>query len=353
MQDDDNINLLPIKVQVNLESKDVLKAFNKLVDVLVAPFKKLSSSKTIKSTDTYIANRILSKDIKKLAKELNINTERAVELAMRADSLNSIRLLREQENIERVVTEAIESVSGTVNDNPLEPDWFFDWLDGCKNITDEQLRTVWARLLAGELSEPGSFSRRTLGLTRMLSNYEATLFMKLRECLVCMKVDNTDQYYFVRTNAFKNSIWRYDLNMDDLLRLEQAGLLICNNDYMRDFITPYSFVYSNIICEIDSKPLAEARPIGGAVVGELNGRPMMQINMEAYPLTDVGNQIAKICEGKINRTFIEDLILTFHYNHPNLKIFRKGNQDLCLGRAILDSCPEECSVMKEEDGICS
>ena len=77
----------------------------------------------------------------------------------------------------------------------LEPDFSLDdldkvnstwqkhWTEGASNvgIDDEERRTWWANLLAGEIKQPETYSLRTLAVMDTLSSKEARLFKKLCE----------------------------------------------------------------------------------------------------------------------------------------------------------------------------
>lgn len=63
----------------------------------------------------------------------------------------------------------------------LNSTWQSHWSEGASKvgIDDEERRIWWARLLAGEIQQPGSFSLRTMAVMDTLSTREARLFAKL------------------------------------------------------------------------------------------------------------------------------------------------------------------------------
>jgi Protein of unknown function (DUF2806) len=61
----------------------------------------------------------------------------------------------------------------------LEEDWLTRWADEVKMVSDPAVRTIWARILAGEAENPGSFSKRTLEFLRTLEKSEAEGFTDL------------------------------------------------------------------------------------------------------------------------------------------------------------------------------
>ena len=45
-----------------------------------------------------------------------------------------------------------------VSDERVDEQWVTRWVDGAQDVSDEELRTLWAKLLAGEVKKPGSYS---------------------------------------------------------------------------------------------------------------------------------------------------------------------------------------------------
>lgn len=86
---------------------------------------------------------------------------------------------RQQRNLESIVLQASQSLPGDVSDTSVDPDWTAQFFEGCQNVSNEQLRQIWAKLLAGEVAAPGSFSLKTLSIVRVMSREHADLFTRL------------------------------------------------------------------------------------------------------------------------------------------------------------------------------
>ena len=61
----------------------------------------------------------------------------------------------------------------------IDEDWLFEFMGCCQDVSDQQMQVIWSKLLAGEIREPGSFSKRTLHVLRQLSEVEAVHFQNL------------------------------------------------------------------------------------------------------------------------------------------------------------------------------
>lgn len=84
--------------------------------------------------------------------------------------------LRRQKNIESIVTQAVKALPDEVSSETVSEDWITQFFEYSQDIGDEQMQAVWARILAGEVAEPNSFSPRTLHLVRHLRQNEAAAF---------------------------------------------------------------------------------------------------------------------------------------------------------------------------------
>ena len=93
------------------------------------------------------------------------------------------RIIWEQSNIESIAREIPEHMSPNSDDaekaeklRNINPDVAARSADECKHISDEYMRTLWAKALAGEADNPGSFSIRTARILGDMSQEDAELF---------------------------------------------------------------------------------------------------------------------------------------------------------------------------------
>jgi hypothetical protein len=102
----------------------------------------------------------------------------AKELTRRAKERAEHREVRRQRNIERIIELAKAELPETVNDRPVDEDWVAYFFTLSQDVGDEVMQTLWARILAGEVGQPGSYSLRTLGTVRTLRKEDAHLFSR-------------------------------------------------------------------------------------------------------------------------------------------------------------------------------
>ena len=80
-------------------------------------------------------------------------------------------------NIASAVRDAATALGGeTVVDQEPDHDWTARFFECVQDVSTEDVRIVWARILAGEVRSPGGVSMHTLSILRNLSSRQANLF---------------------------------------------------------------------------------------------------------------------------------------------------------------------------------
>jgi hypothetical protein len=125
----------------------------------------------------------------------------------------------EQENLRSIGEVATKVLNGP--GKAISPDWAAVFRDSCKNVSDEEMRILWGKLLAGELAKPGSFSPRTMNALRLLLPEEARAFNRL--CSYAWLCDDTEWFIFKQRFT---SDFDLDFPFDDYIAGIDAGLVL-------------------------------------------------------------------------------------------------------------------------------
>ncbi|MBE5137119.1 DUF2806 domain-containing protein [Vibrio parahaemolyticus] len=80
--------------------------------------------------------------------------------------LNHKEIVRQQ-NIESIIEMSLDNLPDSVSEELIDEEWLLNFFDSCQNISRSSMQMIWAKILAGEVSEPGSFSIRTLNSHRL------------------------------------------------------------------------------------------------------------------------------------------------------------------------------------------
>jgi hypothetical protein len=86
---------------------------------------------------------------------------------------------KKQQNMEDIAAEALPKLTETAKPEEIENDWLANFFEKCKLISDKEMQSLWASLLAGEANKPGTFSKRTVEFTHDMDKSDAQLFTNL------------------------------------------------------------------------------------------------------------------------------------------------------------------------------
>ncbi|MDQ8202795.1 DUF2806 domain-containing protein [Pelagicoccus sp. SDUM812003] len=95
------------------------------------------------------------------------------ETLSRAQKRLAMQEARRQVNIDSVVEKSLEEISEEIPSKQMDPDWIARFFQEAKDTSDEDVQSIWAKVLAGEYENPGSFSKRALSMVKDLSKEEA------------------------------------------------------------------------------------------------------------------------------------------------------------------------------------
>lgn len=99
---------------------------------------------------------------------------------------------RRQEVIESIIGQATQLLPVAVSEEPVSEDWMVQFFECAKDVGDQEMQALWAKILAGEVTSPGKYSRRTLEVLKTLDRQDAVTFTHY--CSVSFR--NADNWHF-------------------------------------------------------------------------------------------------------------------------------------------------------------
>ncbi|GHV52068.1 hypothetical protein FACS1894206_00160 [Deltaproteobacteria bacterium] len=127
---------------------------------------------------------------------------------------------KKQKNIEDITVQAIPHLKEDTNAENMDDDWIMNFFDKSRIISNTEMQSLWARVLAGEANNPGTYSKRTVNLLGGLDKSDAELFTKL--CGFCWVVGDTVPLVF----DVKSEIYRiHGIHFETLGHLASIGLV--------------------------------------------------------------------------------------------------------------------------------
>ena len=149
------------------------------------------------------------------------------DLALQALRENALEKLRSVELTVRQALECLEPDFSLKSIERVDSTWQRHWEEGASKVgvDDEERRKWWARLLAGELEQPGTYSLRTLSVMNTLSAKDAELFTRTCQYVWLAANHKHGEVPHIILPEEKSVLWRP--RYDEMRRLDSAGLAMC------------------------------------------------------------------------------------------------------------------------------
>ena len=202
-----------------------------------------------------------------------------------ADLQNLQKHINERRALAMAVEEAAGIPDERVSDEPLDPDWFAMWRDCAQGVSNEEMRRLWACIMAGEVTQPSSYSLHTLDILRRLSRKDARLIEKVAPFII----DGVIPSIVVksRMTPFK-----------DLLELAEMGIL--SGVEAPELVTTRTSVLRerfehHLICN-------------NKVLLVLHDDPKKELSFNCVKATNVGSEILSIGHFEANISFLDKFI---------------------------------------------
>lgn len=128
-----------------------------------------------------------------------------------------------QENMEEITKKSIPHLGSESNPEKMEDDWVTNFFDKSRIVSDEEMQSIWAQVLAGEANAPGSYSKRTVNLLGDLDKRDAELFQTL--CRFGWFFGSFTPLIFDSQEQIYNDV---GINFGSLSHLDSLGLIQFN-----------------------------------------------------------------------------------------------------------------------------
>lgn len=260
----------------------------------------------------------------------NINIDNAGGLAERMMKRIVGQELQKQENLDRIVQTAIDLISDneSVNSMKVRHDWATRFVNYAEQVSEKEMQAAWAKVLSQEVSKPGAFSLRTLDVLRNMSKEEAELFLKI--CQFILR--NGNVAFLPNIKGATDLLECFDISYDDILKMEEVGLVNSAPDLVGTFTTKnnkVALVYSDV-----------------AIV-YLFENPEANVSIGMFVLTKAGRELSQIIETKRDDRYIKQLAERMHVNAKNIGICKLSGQNE-NGEYLYDD-DSFVSILKEGD----
>lgn len=244
------------------------------------------------------------------------------EYARRAVAQFGRKVLREQVNLDLITLKATEelkrnSSTSTTSDesSTIDDDWLNAFDAEAREKSTEDMQANFARLLAGEIQRPGSFSIRSVRLLSNLDKESATLFRTL--CSACVSIEADNATIDVRVlslggQASHNALLKYGLGFGELNVLQEHGLIIPDYNSWRDY-QPCIGIEAEPMANTIRLPMSYQSRLW-ALVANADRKPSSDFKLHGVALTSAGCELRRIVEIVALDEYTQDLKAFFLRN---------------------------------------
>jgi uncharacterized repeat protein (TIGR03899 family) len=205
--------------------------------------------------------------------------------------------LKSQLNIEAVTANTAEILKDepAVSAIPIDEDWKTRFFKIVEDVSDDEMQIIWARILAGEIKEPKSFSLRTLELLKNLTKHEAEIFTKFAE----LRLKSEDHHFILNGKEDEFLKMEMGIRFMDILLMTELGLIASED------ILEFSFE------ALQDSPQTELIEFG--TKGFLFHREAFsgKHGVQVLVLTKMGVELSKLIPQKTNSKYIELICSSF------------------------------------------
>lgn len=222
-----------------------------------------------------------------------LSSEHQMPIEDRCRKRERLSILRQQQNLEVIVKRAMQYCSDSNGVDKPDHDWFSSFTELAEKVSNKTMQDLWAKILAGEISKPGSFSRKTLSTFRSLSINDAKLLAKASS-LACKDGTNKNiriisgSYqtpglfnFFSKAREQQVNLSHFGLSYTDILTLIDNHLIFSQEAESREYQRSESihFIYNGLALDlVANKDRSILRfykftPIGAELVNLISDKP--------------------------------------------------------------------------------
>ncbi|HDZ8897134.1 TPA: DUF2806 domain-containing protein [Aeromonas dhakensis] len=219
--------------------------------------------------------------------ELNDIQQRAIDRFVQQET-------RKQENIETITAQAAISLDENARVEELEEDWVAHFFKQCDTVSDKEMQSLWSRLLSGEATNPGTFSKRTVDFVASMDKEDARIFTAF--CQYCWYLDDgiVPMIFELQNEIFTDN----GIDFGSLRHLDSIGVI--------------SFSPTSGYKKIGFGQWVQALYFGSPVLIEFDGGEDNEMHVGKALLTQIGQELASICGAKKNNNFYEYVIAKWY-----------------------------------------
>ncbi|WP_206483235.1 TIGR03899 family protein [Thalassotalea sp. G2M2-11] len=283
--------------------------------VKVTPVKAKSQATTTESVDAgtktkHSASPSSHMQLLTLAKQFVVDgallsPDKQAPLEERMRKRERLLQLRKQQNLENIIQKAIPYCSSNEVTDRADQDWFNSFTALAEDISNNTMQELWAKILAGEIAAPGSFSLKSLSAFRNLSISEAKLLSKA--CALAVRDHSYRNMRIISGASQTPGLFNFfSKSREQHINLSQFGLAYSELLTLADN-------HLIFIQETETSPISK----GESISLNYNGSPFTIVAdknnclLRFYKFTPVGSELAQLIGDNANQKYFNSIKQAF------------------------------------------
>jgi Protein of unknown function (DUF2806) len=224
-------------------------AAKEIVNAVTAGIGALYRPRQIRAEAEAQAYAVIVKTDAAVQSDLITRASSGDELASRAVERLRSKLLSQQKNLDAIFDRAI-TIASAVQDSDarggkkIDPDWMTQFINHAQDVSQEELRRIWAKVLASQASEEGAVSIRTLDVLRIMTMVDALAF----QAFVKIKIAFGGQFYPIDSDCMISN----GLHSAEIHRLAELGLIDSSKVEWNNVGNQLQQCYPQLVCTLVS-----------------------------------------------------------------------------------------------------
>ncbi len=243
---------------------------------------------------------------------LDSNVQGEISFAQTVNQRIQFQEEKRQRNIETVIRQAAAELDGKdVPNSEPDHDWTARFFSDVQDVSSQEMQSLWAKVLAGEVGRPGSTSIQTLSILRNLDQATAGLFRTFCSACVSVGLDGNTivdaRVPSLGADKGPNALQMYGLGFGNLNVLNEHGLIISDYNSWYDPRTAIG---------IPTLPAGVAIPFSfqgryWVLVPTSQRGPSKEIRLLGVGLTRSGMELSRIVDLEPMNKYTQDLMKFF------------------------------------------
>lgn len=132
------------------------------------------------------------------------------------------KIKKEHKNRAQIIDKAVKLLEKGDEPEKIKDDWLIEFFDLCKNVSDEELQFVWARVLQKECTKDGKSSLRLLRTISDITKNEINMITKIAKNI---NYATTNSEYWGIVCSEIQFLKNIGISFDEIMELEELGVI--------------------------------------------------------------------------------------------------------------------------------